>query len=271
PEANPYLDIFATHTYSDGVNPVPTSEQAQAWQRPASHIKNTGRPFWMTETSGYGTDWDGAMTMAFGIYTALRYGHVSGWVYYRLLDFLGQDMRPTNQYYAAKPYYRWVRPGAVRIETSCDDDEVHPLAFHHKDNNTLAIVTINYSGSSKTMNLTGNDLPSSMRMYRSTSSDKCVDAGAVAPSSVQLPGRSITTLFAENYNPVAIDTRATVAPRSVRRELPSGPVTVYGLDGRIHLRARSADALGDARLPRGGCLVVGAEGGTVIEHRIRIE
>lgn len=259
PATEPYLKIFATHTYSDGVNPVPTSDQALSWNRPGKLVTATGKQFWMTETSGYDTDWDGAMTMAFGIYAALRYGKVTGWVYYRLHDFLTQSNTKTFQYHAARHYFRWVRPGAVMIDVASDDDEVHPLAFHHKDNNTLTVVAINYSSSTKTMSLTGGDLPDTYQMYRSTATEGCVDAGAVSASSVQLSGRSMVTLYAENYEPssIGVETPRSAVPRATAGQCS----VVYGIDGRRVGRVSGLQNMHSGGLPAGAYLVV-PEAGT---------
>jgi O-glycosyl hydrolase len=79
----------------------------------------------MTETSGFSNDWKGAMKLAKGMYTALRYGNISAWLFwtistkkldkYSLMNSKGQK---SKRYYVSKSFYRYIRPGAVRIAAS---------------------------------------------------------------------------------------------------------------------------------------------------------
>jgi O-glycosyl hydrolase len=56
PQAEQWMDIWACHGYgNDGVTPDPGSTEAHQWDvaRQNLNIDNTGKHFWMTETSGY--------------------------------------------------------------------------------------------------------------------------------------------------------------------------------------------------------------------------
>jgi len=88
PLAIQHLDVVASHGYSDGVNPTPTSTAAGYWKRVAdfcagkngsswSTMGGKKMPAWMTETSGYFDNWNDAFRLAQDIYTALKYGKAS--------------------------------------------------------------------------------------------------------------------------------------------------------------------------------------------------
>ena len=53
PRALEQLGAFAVHGYSDGVVATPSSKLARLWTNFHKAVAHTGRPIWMTETSGY--------------------------------------------------------------------------------------------------------------------------------------------------------------------------------------------------------------------------
>ncbi len=233
PESRAQMHAIAVHGYSDGVNPTPSADAPQLWTRAWNNMRTSGKGFWMTETSGYSNDWNGARGTAEAIFEALKYGHVNAWVWWQLSGnhTAGEILMPLGQkgklFYAAKQYYRYIRPGAVMIDVNSDDDEVFTAGFHHKQNNTLTIVILNWASSSKSITLSGASLPS-FTWYRTSSADNCTNAGTVN-GSVTLPANSINTLYGSNYEP----------PTPVRElrygTRPAGEVRaeVFGIDGRL--------------------------------------
>ena len=93
-------------------------------------------PLWMTETSGYKNNNDGAIDLAKAMYTALRHGNIETWVFWSLSEenaseysLITSNGVKSKRYFASKQYYRYVRPGAVRVETATSDADLLPLAF----------------------------------------------------------------------------------------------------------------------------------------------
>jgi glucuronoarabinoxylan endo-1,4-beta-xylanase len=212
PDALDSLDVFAVHGYSDGVNATPTSKMATLWSEYEGAIHATGKPVWMTETSGYGDGWEatadlpGAIDLAQGIYAALKYGHASAWVWWQGSELDGPSeyglMAGTEvlskRYYVSKQFYRYIRPGARRVEAKSNDDDALIVAFEHPEMGALTLVAINVGTRAKDLTLTGSDLPASFDVHRSSEAEDCEDLGAVAADAIVLPPRSVTTLVSGN-------------------------------------------------------------------------
>lgn len=240
-QAGPHLDIIAIHGYVDGVEPG--SAGSNTWSRAARMAEAFERPLWMTETSGFSDDWQGAMGLVCNLYASLYWGDLNGSVWWRLTQtaswqadtrwLIAADGRKTKRYYALKHFYRYVRPGAVRIDAESDDPEVLVTAYHHRDDRTFTVVAINNGSSSKTLSLAGGNLPSSLTRHLSTSGKNCSDEGTAQPNGISLPAQSITTLVADSYDgrsAVGTSPRAASGVRTHSR--PTGPSCLYRLDGR---------------------------------------
>lgn len=260
PAAAPHLDVVAVHGYSDGVAAENLSQLRNYWggQRSVRTFIHGGNPAgkkmsaWMTETSGYELNFGGAMELARSIHCALVYGDVSAWVWWQLGEKAKSDPskdvyclmhedQPTVRYYASKHFYRWIRPDAVRIDCASPDTTIEVSAYHHKGNKTLTLVLINTTGSSKDITLSGNQLPSTFDVYRSTSGQNCARISDMSGNgTLSLPANSITTLYGSGYNPPAVSTE----PGTLVRRRPvcaDAEVTgVYDILGRR--MAHGADA-----------------------------
>jgi O-glycosyl hydrolase len=169
---------------------------------------------WMTETSGYVDIWEqsvdapGAFGLAQDIHSGLYYGNISAWVWWQgsQLDGIGEYnlMNGTTvgkKYYVSKHFYRYIRPGAVRIKaTSGDEDHVFITAYKNDTKGTVTLVVINANEKAKSIYLEGNDLPSSFVMYRTTKdNDNCTEVGMIEPGAANaftIPAKSIITLQA---------------------------------------------------------------------------
>ncbi len=203
--ANPYMGIWANHGYgNDGQTPDPNSAEAAAWVGAWNVVGNTGRPLWMTETSGYDDTWPNCMQLGTAIYAALKCGRASGWVWWQLgeegvsaYNLMNLDT-PTKRYYVSKQYYRYVRPGAVVVESTSDDPNVFVLAFRHAAKSTATIILINTAQAQRTADLSiaGDILPAQFTIYRTSETENCVTVGTVSGAgSVVLPAKTITTLY----------------------------------------------------------------------------
>jgi glucuronoarabinoxylan endo-1,4-beta-xylanase len=231
------LDVLAVHAYeNNGV--TASSPSASTWRRVRDAAKQRDKTAWMTETSGFNATFGDALTYANGLYTALKYGELSGWVFLTFNTPTGANEQealvingtPKPIYYTSKNYYKWIRPGAVQVDAVSSDTNVLAIAFAHATNATMTIVMTNRGSSSASVTLSGSGLPSTFQAFRSSASQNCVSIAAVSGGSLTLPGQSITTLFATGYV-TAVREPARAALRSARADL-SGPHEVFSLSGR---------------------------------------
>ena len=208
----PYLDIYAVHSYVDGVTPDYGS--AAGWTNLYNNITVAhGKSIWMTETSSGDTGYTLGFNMSRALYLALKFGRVTGWVYWYMADAMIVNNVPTKLGYALKNYYRYVRPGAVSVDATSSDPEILPLAFNHATDSSTTIVLINNGTAAKTINLnvTGGSTPSQYNIYRTSATEDCINAGIMnASGTIQLPPQSITTL---DNRPV--DTQSPTVPTSL--------------------------------------------------------
>jgi len=206
PAAMSYVDIVATHGYAfDGVTAASTD--AQTWQAMYNWGAPLGKPLWMTETSGFENNMDGAISLGKAMYTAITYGNVSTWVFWSLsqgtLDaysLMSSSGAKSKRYYVSKNLYRYVRPGAYRISaTAPDQSGVYPMAFKHDVENSQTIVLINDSTISRAIKLSGSSLPSQFSMHTTSDTDDCKDYGMINSSDgILLPPKSVVTLYKKN-------------------------------------------------------------------------
>ncbi len=196
-----HLDIYAVHSYQDGVSPDYGS--ADGWTNMYNKINKYNKSFWMTETSGQAAGWQGAWDMGRALHVALRFGKINAWVYWYFIGNLVEDNNPTNRYklfYAFKSYYKHISPGAVQILSSSDDSDILPTAFYHEADGKLTLVLVNNSGSQKTASINIDNAPSTWQVYRTSSTEDFIDVGTMNNSSITLPGESFSTLVYQGSN-----------------------------------------------------------------------
>ena len=197
PETSKFPGGFCTHRLG-GYDVV------QRWYE---STKQYGRENWMTETGGHPQTWTGAMNMAEDMYDYLVGGSFNAWIYERLTGDAGADStlftngKPAPKYYAAKHYFRYVRPGAVRVEAQSPDGDLLVSAYRHDVDGTLTVVLINRSDEPMAVQLamSGKGLPQTYSVYRSTEIDQCAEQpqAATAPK-LNMPPKSIVTLYGKS-------------------------------------------------------------------------
>jgi O-glycosyl hydrolase len=193
-EAARDLDIYAVHSYLDGVSADYGS--AEGWTRMSERVAAAGKPLWMTETSGYDGSWGQAFETARGLHLALRYGHVEGWVYWYFAGNLLVKGEPTPLFYALASYYRFVRPGAVQVASSAGDADVLVTAFRRGGSLTLVLINSGAHERRVALHVTGGPLPTPLTAYRTSERDKLAALGRVDARAIILAPSSITTLVA---------------------------------------------------------------------------
>jgi len=105
-----------------------------------------------------------------------------------------------KKYYVSKHFYRFIRPGAVRVKCTSDDAGVFAVAFEHQGKGTNTVVIINSTSEARSVSIQGSGLPETYTIYQTTSGgNNCAEAGSVrsgGENRFDLPGKSVVTLQA---------------------------------------------------------------------------
>jgi O-glycosyl hydrolase len=147
----------------------------------------------------------GALDLAKAMYTALRFGNVSAWLFWSLstgtLDaysLMSSAGMKSKRYYASKQLYKYVRPGAYRVTATADDEEgvVYPLAFVDDADQSETIVLLNDNDMDVPVNISGAAGNAGYGLLVTDSARDCQDMGTVDFSQgLLVPARSVITLY----------------------------------------------------------------------------
>jgi O-glycosyl hydrolase len=212
------IDALAVHGYSDGVVPTPSTAMSTLWSTMCSYFaESMNKPLWMTETSGYVDTWTastasdgktypGASDLAYAMYSALYYGHLSAWVWWQGSEVGGYGpyslMTGTSafskRYYVSKQFFRFIRPGSRMVQASSSDSAVLAAAFENSAMGSLTAVLINASSSPKTVSILGTAVPTMFSQYTTTATDDCAYKGTVLSTQFTLPANSVNTFVYGN-------------------------------------------------------------------------
>lgn len=219
-----HADIPRWFTYVDALAPTDAQRlfalnvhnepsPARAWPRFHAAARKAGLPLWMTETSGEDPTWlgtprkPGALDLARKIHDALVHGQCEAWVYWAITDPAPSEFAlmaldtPTPKYHAARHYFRFIRPGAVRIDIPPGRPTILVSAFHHEANRTLTIVALNTGAADEPVTVTFTNAPGfhEFETTRSSETQHSAELGTVHAASgslhITLPAESVTTLF----------------------------------------------------------------------------
>ncbi|MDX2195054.1 MAG: BACON domain-containing carbohydrate-binding protein [Cytophagales bacterium] len=236
------VDYFCIHGYaadgvgSAGADPVSWGRWANGWtSSPAPGIPATANGFrfynkksWMTETSGEDPAWlypgsgfpsGGGFGIALNIHQAFTTGHESGYVYWQMADgdanSTGGALTGSSQqanapkYNAFKHYSKYIRPGAVRINSTVTGTaNISISTYIHDANLTYTIVLINSNNASRTVTINIPTSPFVMTTFtgRTSSNGSLWQASShtVAGNqiSVTLPAYGVMTLYGKGTNPL---------------------------------------------------------------------
>jgi O-glycosyl hydrolase len=206
PKALAALDVWATHGYEDGVRgEMSANSSRRFWDL----VKDTGKPFWITEGGTGGHDWPAPIQKGgidVGLHNALVGGNCSAFVPWQITErnksvhALMVMSKYTPKTYAAMHYTKFVRPGARRIDAGDGFDTVRVGAFLHEGKGELTVVAINPTGEEQPLGLTFRHLKglSSLNAYRTSASEELKAAGELklkdARAAYRMAPRSIVTL-----------------------------------------------------------------------------
>ena len=224
PEAEKYSDIIATHGYaSDGVGGGTPSFAAWTAMYNRSQQGSVPKELWMTETFPEYQGWGTALNYAMYLYGALEFGHVNLWTGWQYDGQMRTDGAPNMSLFTTSQYYRYIRPGAVRIRTvSPENSNVFATSFINDAENggSLVSVLVNNGSEPRTVRLSSlaGELPESFVVTRTDEKTKHGSVGVVSSSDLLiLPPESVTSLVSsegvEQNNPPVI-TEALAASES---------------------------------------------------------
>jgi glucuronoarabinoxylan endo-1,4-beta-xylanase len=205
PNARAALGVFATHGYEDGVQPeMSANSSRQFWEL----IKDTGKPFWITEGGTGDHDWPAPIQQGVGnaLHNAMVAGNCSAFVPWQITESdksihaLMVMSTYTPKTYTAMHYTKFIRPGARRIDAEPGFATVEVGAFLHEKAGELTVVAINPTDQDQTLNLAFHNLLglTSLRTHRTSASENLQAVGDAPVSddktTVQMPPQSIVTL-----------------------------------------------------------------------------
>lgn len=246
-EAAPYIDRFAVHGYTDGIE-VDTSTFGEI-------TPEGGRPLWMSETGGYCNDYTEAMGLGRTLMRTYGSSNMSAWIYVGIVGtdsdrygcgwfVSGDDGWLSPRYYVYGQFFRFIRPGMKRVDAVSSNGDLRVVSFKDDAKSSMSVIMMNTSTTSDidvTLNITGGTTPPSFDMKRTTPTENFVLVGTVAPTDViTVPANSIVSL-GYNYlgSPSAVTPRVTSSAAPATAGSLSAP-SVYDLQGRLVTRSRIA-------------------------------
>lgn len=200
-----YFDVWATHGYSDGVNSGQASEPETYWE----NIKQFERPYWITEGGTGNHEWPQPVTTGIGeyIHHALTGGNSGAFVAWQLNGTTpsGHSImgftHATKKTYTAMHFWRYIRPGYVRIGAELQGLESQDLrvsAFKDPLNPVYTIVAINTAAVQRMLSLNLQDSAiEALDTFRTSATEDFAYLGALEMTNgnliTPLPAHSITT------------------------------------------------------------------------------
>ena len=228
PEADKYCDIIAVHGYAnDGIHPG--FPNYNGWKDLWNWSQGGLQPkeLWMSETWVEGGSFANALDVAGAIHGSLWAGNISLWTNWSFGEMQLYRNQPTSSFYTSKNYFRFIRPGALRIKTTSNNEDVMVSAFEHVENNTLTIVVINKASLAKPARLFGSNLPKGFKAFRTTQYENCIEVDSVGRDVFILPPRSVTTFISSEFPLLKID---AVPDQHLGLNDPEQTITLTGIN-----------------------------------------
>lgn len=211
PDASQYFEIFASHGYSDGVNP-------RLEPRDLTFVRDKIEPhsldFWVTEGGTNGHDWPEPVNggVANYIHSAFVHGNVNAFVPWQVSDAdrnthgLMHLTQMTKKSYAFQQYGQFINSGDIRVGVSPQEtEEVASSAYLNKVDKTLVIVMINHSdiSVSHNINLGGvTQVGAQAEIFRTSATEDMQQLTSLAVQNkafdITLPAKSISTVRLSN-------------------------------------------------------------------------
>lgn len=199
----PYFDVFATHGYTDGVREGGSLDPKRYWES----IRHFNRPYWITEGGTGGHEWPTPIEQGIGsfIHHALADGQVSAFVCWQITDVepnthgVMVKRMPTKKTYAAMHYWRFIRPGFVRVSADTHTPSLRMTAYKDPGTGHLVAVLINDDEETQQVRIRMDHKQSIVCHPFTTSAELDFKKGPTLRSeggflAVDIPGKSIMTL-----------------------------------------------------------------------------
>jgi O-glycosyl hydrolase len=199
PVADAYTDFFAVHGY-DGSGITAGFPTYTRWKDLFNLVQTGDNPkeLWMTETHiGY-QGWNSAIQLAGALHGSLWAGNISLWTNWSFGDMQLTRNSPNSSFYTSMNYFKYIRPGAVRVETESNHEDVLATAFENEDGR-FVVVLINKGNLPVSVQLTGADLPPAYRAFRTSANENFVSVRMDFEPGEPfiLPASSVTTFITE--------------------------------------------------------------------------
>ena len=201
-----------THLYDLDIGFEEVEKDAPRWNAARVLVEKYKRPLWLVETANYlsGVDpasYSEALLWAQKIHWALCAGDCEMVCYWQLFfDKKGEALiycaksedkkyEITPKFYTSKNFFKFVRPGMVRVSAATTGKDVLVSAFDDpaaKDHRV--IVLINTAKEARTVSFTETG---AWQRFTTAVDRKCVDDGTLKSlETIALPAQSVTTLVA---------------------------------------------------------------------------
>ncbi len=191
----------SVHAYSLSVDYHDIDAYRKLWREARPMFAKLRKPLWLTELSNSpgafsGKDagsWAEALAWARHMHLALVEGECSAVLFWGLyFDKKGEALlyaernkaekyEITPKFHTSKNFYKFIRPGAVRVESSPAEGSLETCAFWHPERRELVCVVINPGGERRlgTFDLKGLEgRPKRTGMHRTSRDEKCVELDA---------------------------------------------------------------------------------------------
>ena len=228
PDADKYTTVFAVHGY-DGTGINPGFPSYSNWTNLYNLAIQEPNPkeMWMTETHIAYSGWSSAMSLAGALYGSLTAGNITLWTNYSFEDMQLTKNEPNQSYFVSKQFFAHIKPGAVRVYTSPEIGDLMGTAFENTDG-SFTLVMINKGSTPIRVRLVGAGLPLSYQVFRTSSTEKHVDAGTyqVTDGALILPASSVSTLVSTQIPSLSI---GQVANMKVAKNSGETTVTIPGI------------------------------------------
>jgi len=215
--AKPYSSAIATHGYDEsgvvGMNPDWTK-----WSALYDYSNMARkRELWMTETYPAYENWDSAFDLALAMHGALVWGNVSWWTLWNIEGTLLLNNAPTASFYTSKNYFKYIRPGARRVDVVVEDDRILGSAFIHPESKQQTIVLINNSDADISANLLGERHAEYYDVFTTAENMDFEYQGMSGKGGdIILPAKSVTTLVGTITEDVVADIDEEQVPEGYR-------------------------------------------------------
>ena len=197
-----------THLYDLSIPYERVEKDAPRWEEAREVARKAGRPLWLMETANYLSNcepasWREALIWAQKVHAALVHGNCEVVCYWSLyFDKPGEaliyaeksdagEYEITPKFYTSMHWFRFVRPGMVRVAATSQDNNILASAFRQPGGPGRVLVLINLNDKPTHVRL---PVPRGVEAERyETTPDKHCELVAAAAGAVLAPG-SVTTI-----------------------------------------------------------------------------